>query len=1641
MDIESALFLVCFTIEKNKREELDFEKTIYPIYFKHDEIIYTKKQTVFIEGSIGPEKTSCAPFFLAIKIVLKHDDEKFAIISQNNKDEAKSNANEFRNSIGDIVEIVTEPNNFSDLYKKKYMAKPVIAMFTHSDILSLMESNILQKTRICINEVHQRSVLIDVLIARINTLQTNFKTEFKFLLMSAVPDESVMKCFNDIHIIKCDEETLYPIYQEEKELANDNDVIENAAQSIADIIDIMVQRKSINNEKRGEFSLSEYTEKNKTLEKGNILCFLTGNKMINDVISCVQRILSKKNNIYFFQRNFKEDDKNIGALYKKIDEKMKENDDPKITYVLPVKVTSFISQNYKSIAQNPLNDKYRNIIKVICATNVLESSIGIDNLAAVVDSGLCNSQIFDSESGIPSFKIVPITERMHMQRKGRLGRTRPGLLIKFTYKKMKMQCSTEPDILASDLCLTILDLRQIGIKLEKLNGLPDAPQKEDLDKSIAKLESNGFMKDEDVTGKGKKASLFLGIPSSFVSSIISISTKEFKKKIDKSTAMLYDYFIASVAFSSNIISNKDSPKLQENFCKHSDLITIIKTMIDLIKNHGTKNASKIKEYGFNKKEFDSIIYNIQTAFHSILKDNKEKESNEEKLKKIFKTFSSFELEKFINNLIIRVKNIDHDWFNSHTAEFSALVGVSKEPTFIFSNVGGKEQSNISIKARPGACTMEVPKKVLIFNITNDKATEPNLGFMLHSMPPGSNEFRVPYSVQCERKATSDLYKMLLYSYLSVQAKSQNFVLMIPDQKINSKATEHFCITNISDKVIITYIPKNKIAKRDLEDAIKNADKVMPYIGGSILVNKAAFNCAVEISCFNTAQYKTNIHFFDSEHLPKCYGITEKTIKFISDNIEKFENDSDHYRIALTGDPLTYSLDKTKDASNRCSIIPSNNEKSVFSKNQCYPILMIDDSKLQPREKALTWNFSPEKVEKDDGLTYIINNTNSISPELIKISMVQDAYVLSNIVHETGRSSYCYKTMKKEYEEFETIKEEIDSIKEDIESIKKELGKKCNEEIKRNEKLRKEMDEIDSCKDENLLIEKYREFIDLHRNDFPMSEEQFFNEDYIKTYEKIKKDHVYSNEQIKSKWNVIIEERIKPKELMIKSKNKVLKSKEKSFSHQADKFHSIRKDYCGFYSKDFDKYYNFIRYGDNDDVISKNQEPKLKEGIGDTIKEKLQNIISKHDKCFQRNCFVYFITQNIPIKEEKFIAKLSKEAENNGLFYDEKIKIITLNVYHIKDSSIGKDKFVDKIKANISKFGSAVGEVVNYKQCNDKNSIYQGFATVDILYQKFVPVVATRLSDAFKSDIPLFESRVPINVMHPALLKDKSQKEIFSKWKNEHKFNVKIEPDGRIIGQRCDVERFLNCINKDKALISTKDFVKIPSTQDIEKLKKRVKEKNRSTSCDNLWTLDQNNRGIILPKREANALREEWRAETEKERNVFGCVLACDKPKPSSKAVTIFFKDHCESKSICLNCMSEVLTNTLGVIYNKNTKCIHNDALISATEPLPTIFIEEDRKDELPKVPIGQLFTVLINEPETAVPAKALITAAATQTLCTRPDRFTFCPKHPINIIIIGDNKDKDIPCSFDGCDQIYCHKCKSWHCISGCINAKQEQKK
>jgi ATP-dependent helicase HrpB len=115
--------------------------------------------------------------------------------------------------------------------------------------------------------------------------------------------------------------------------------------------------------------------------------------------------------------------------------------------------------------------------RVVLATNVAESSITVDGVTTVIDSGLARIAGHSPWSGLPTLGIEPVSRASATQRAGRAGRTREGrvfrLFTKGDYESRRAHDA--PEIVRSDLAEALLILHGAGVARPEALQFLDAP--------------------------------------------------------------------------------------------------------------------------------------------------------------------------------------------------------------------------------------------------------------------------------------------------------------------------------------------------------------------------------------------------------------------------------------------------------------------------------------------------------------------------------------------------------------------------------------------------------------------------------------------------------------------------------------------------------------------------------------------------------------------------------------------------------------------------------------------------------------------------------------------------------------------------------------------------------------------------------------------------------------------------------------------------------------------------------------------------------------------------------------------------------------------------------------------------------------
>jgi len=139
--------------------------------------------------------------------------------------------------------------------------------------------------------------------------------------------------------------------------------------------------------------------------------------------------------------------------------------------------------------------------KVVVATNVAETSVTIEGIRHVVDSGLARVARYDAERGIGTLFIEPISRASAEQRKGRAGRTAPGTCHRLWTESGQLNRAERntPEIQRSDLAEVVLLLHSLGIKRAAEFDWLDKPDAQAVERAEQLLVTLGALRDDQGT--------------------------------------------------------------------------------------------------------------------------------------------------------------------------------------------------------------------------------------------------------------------------------------------------------------------------------------------------------------------------------------------------------------------------------------------------------------------------------------------------------------------------------------------------------------------------------------------------------------------------------------------------------------------------------------------------------------------------------------------------------------------------------------------------------------------------------------------------------------------------------------------------------------------------------------------------------------------------------------------------------------------------------------------------------------------------------------------------------------------------------------------------------------------------------------
>lgn len=326
----------------------------------------------------------------------------------------------------------------------------------------LRDPNLRQYSAIIVDEIHERSLDVDLLIGFLKQILTSDNAgrggiPLKVVIMSATADVDTIQAFFDDGASKPGQDDLvqvlhikgrqYPVQ------------ISHEPKPIADVSDALV--KTI-------FKIHMQEQ-----FPGDILAFLTG----QEEIEAAQKLIEEY----------------AETLASNV---------PKIK-VCPL--YGQLSIEAQRDAFLPVKASFTR--KIVLATNIAETSVTVPGVRYVVDCGKAKVKQFRSRLGMESLLAKPISKSSAIQRTGRAGREGPGKCFRLYTEGSfdTLQEADLPEILRNDVLGAILTMKARGIQDVLAFPLIDAPDTESIEKALVHLHFLGALSDEGaITPTGEK---------------------------------------------------------------------------------------------------------------------------------------------------------------------------------------------------------------------------------------------------------------------------------------------------------------------------------------------------------------------------------------------------------------------------------------------------------------------------------------------------------------------------------------------------------------------------------------------------------------------------------------------------------------------------------------------------------------------------------------------------------------------------------------------------------------------------------------------------------------------------------------------------------------------------------------------------------------------------------------------------------------------------------------------------------------------------------------------------------------------------------------------------------------------------------
>jgi ATP-dependent helicase HrpB len=165
--------------------------------------------------------------------------------------------------------------------------------------------------------------------------------------------------------------------------------------------------------------------------------------------------------------------------------------------------------------------------KIVLATSIAETSITIDGVRIVIDSGMQRLPVFEASTGITRLETVRVSRASADQRAGRAGRTEPGIAIRLWHQGQmaSLPAFTPPQILSTDLSGLALDLAHWGVQDPMTLAFMDQPPATTLSEARTLLRQLGALDEHNGLTPRGRLMRELALPPRLAAMVISAADR------------------------------------------------------------------------------------------------------------------------------------------------------------------------------------------------------------------------------------------------------------------------------------------------------------------------------------------------------------------------------------------------------------------------------------------------------------------------------------------------------------------------------------------------------------------------------------------------------------------------------------------------------------------------------------------------------------------------------------------------------------------------------------------------------------------------------------------------------------------------------------------------------------------------------------------------------------------------------------------------------------------------------------------------------------------------------------------------------------------------------------------------------------